>query len=440
MGMMVEPRRGRTAVIIGAGAILFLLVFAGGALATENSPLFSAAELAEIFRHSPLGPLPSEPTNRVADDPRAAKLGQFLFFDRRFSANGRISCATCHQPEKAFADGRKLAVGLAVGSRNSPTVLDTAYQQWFFLDGRADSQWSQALQPLENPHEAGTDRLHVAHLLADDPALRRAYRQLFGPLPPLADFQRFPAHARPDADPHRPVARAWAGMTSADRIAVNRVYSNFGKAIAAYERRLVNRPAPFDRYVAALKSGQPAAAHALSPAARRGLKLFVGAGNCVLCHPGPTFSDNQFHNVGLPLLPNTPVDTGRAGGIRAVQADPFNATGEYSDQRTGAVSDHLAYLPSPQSQLGAFKTPSLRNVALTAPYMHDGRFATLEQVMDFYARGKAASRGRLVGVREATVDLVPPLSAQDQADLIAFLQTLTSPALPRELTEPPAAP
>ena len=439
--MIVKVLRHKTALVIQTVAILFIVCSSSSVLAMkENRPFYSRAELAAIFRHSPLGPIPPDPTNKVANDPRAAKLGQFLFFDRRLSADGNVSCATCHQPTKAFTDGRRLAKGLAIGTRNTPTVLNTAYQKWYFWDGRSDSQWSQALQPLENPREAGSDRLHIAHLVASDPPLRKAYQQIFGPLPSLGDFKRFPAHARPDADQKLPVARAWGRMTPADRIAVNRIFSNLGKAIAAYERKLVDRDSPFDRYVADLRSGNPAAKHDISSAAKRGLRIFAGRGNCELCHSGPTFSDNQFHNLGLPLPPGARADTGRAGGIRALKADPFNAAGRYSDQRTGASEDHIAYLPAPQSQLGAFKTPSLRNVALSAPYMHDGRFASLDQVLEFYSKGKAASRGRLVGIREATANLVPHLSKRDKADLIAFLKTLTSPGLPTTLTEPPAAP
>ncbi len=390
--MVVKMISQRIALVIGIGAILFIIVFSGSALAVKGSRSFySPAELAAIFRHSPLGPIPPDPTNKFANDPRAARLGQFLFFDRRLSANGNVSCATCHQPAKAFTDGRRLAKGLALGTRNTPTVLNTAYQQWYFWDGRSDSQWSQALQPLENPREAGSDRLHIAHVIASDPALRKAYQQVFGPLPPLDDLKRFPSHARPAADRKLPVARAWMRIAPDDRMAVNRIFSNLGKAIAAYERKLVNRESPFDRYVAALKSGNPAAQHDISEAAKRGLKLFVGSGNCDLCHSGPTFSDHQFHNLGLPLLSGVLADTGRAGGIRSLKADPFNAIGKYSDQRSGPAKDRIAYLPKPQSQLGAFKTPSLRNVALTAPYMHDGRFATLDQVLDFYSKGKAAS-------------------------------------------------
>lgn len=434
--------KGWTVAAVAAVAAALLAATAGEAAPASKGDraLYTPAELAAIYRHSPLGPLPPGRTDDVANNPRAAAFGQFLFFYTGFSADGRVSCATCHQPQRAFTDGRALAKGLAVETRNTPTVLDAAFNQWFFWDGRTDSLWSQALQPFENPGEFGGDRLHIVHVIAGDPALRQAYREVFGPLPPLADGRRFPAHARPDPDPRAPLAQAWAAMAPADRTAVNRVFSNLGKAIEAYERKLVSRDSPFDRYVAGLRTGDPAAESALSPAAKRGLKLFVGAANCDLCHSGPDFTDGQFHNLGLPLLPAETADTGRAAGIRLLQADPFNGTGPFSDDPKGEAKDRIAFLPAPDSQLGAFKTPTLRNVALTAPYMHDGRFATLEQVLDFYAEGKAASRGRLVGKREGTVNLVPHLSKLQQADLIAFLKTLTGAPLPGRLTKAPARP
>jgi cytochrome c peroxidase len=433
-------RRDPRALLIGVVALSVVCeVCATAATASHDDRLrYTPAELAAIYRHSPLSAPQADPTNAYADSAAAAKLGQCLFFDRRLSANGRVSCATCHEPARGFTDGRKLARGIAVGTRNTPSVTDAAFGHWFFWDGRADSLWSQALQPLENPREAGSDRLHIAHLIDGDPRLRAAYQRIFGPLPNLDDPERFPAHARPDADARLPVARAWAGMTAADRHAVNRLFSNLGKAIEAYERRLIDRSSPFDRYVAALRSGDAAGELAISPAAKRGLKLFVGTANCDLCHSGPTFSDGQFHNLGLPVLPGEAPDTGRAAGIRLLTANPFNGAGPFSDDRTGPSRDRISYLPSPASQLGAFKTPDLRNVALTAPYMHDGRFATLEQVLDFYAEGKAASHGPLVGVREETANLVPPLNAAQKADLIAFLKTLTGDPLPRILTQAPA--
>jgi len=425
--------------VIGAliGALVSPVLLGHVGARKGDAALYTETELAAIYSHSPLGSPPPDPTNEFAENRAAARLGQFLFFDRALSADDRVACATCHQPARAFADGRRLAKGLAVGTRNTPTVLNSAFDQWFFWDGRTDSSWSQALKPFENPREAGSDRLYILHLVADYPALRSAYRQVFGPLPELRDRERFPLHARPDEDPHLPVAQAWARMSLADRTAVDRAFSNLGKAIEAYERELVDGGSAFDRYVSGLKSGDLADQRAISPAAKRGLRLFVGSAHCELCHSGPTFSDGQFHNLGLPLLPGEVADAGRALGIREVLADPFNGRGEFSDARRGASDDRLAFLPSPASELGAFKTPSLRDVALTAPYMHDGRFATLRQVLDFYAEGEAASHGRLTGERERTADLVPHLNESQKGDLIAFLKTLTGKPPPAHLTRPP---
>jgi len=399
---------------IAAAAVL--LAFAVRAQATPTSAgdrvPYTKAQLAAIFRHSPMPPVPRDLTDRYADDPRAARLGQYLFFDRKLSKNGDFSCATCHQPARAFTDGRAVAKAIALGTRHTPTLLGAAYDQWYFWDGRSDSQWSQALEPIENPRELGSDRFHVLRAVQNDAALRAAYERLFGPLPSLQTHS----------------------------IAVDRAYSNLGKAIEAYERKLIVGDSPFDRYVEALRVHDRSGENVLSASAKRGLQLFVGAANCELCHSGPDFTDGQFHNIGLPLLPGEVPDPGRARGIRLVQADPFNGVGRFSDDRTGTVSQRLEFLPQPSSQLGAFKTPSLRNVARIAPYMHDGRFATLQQVLNFYAEGIAASRGRLVGTREGTVNLIPHLTAPQQADLISFLKSLSDAPLPADLTKAPPAP
>jgi len=391
------------------------LSWSAGALSVSSIPrddrgLYTPDELAAIYSHSPLGPLPSDPTNRVADDTRAATLGQSLFFDGRFSANGKVSCASCHQPDLAFTDARPVAEGMAVGTRNSPTVLNAAFGQWYFLDGRSDSLWSQALQPFENPKEVGGNRQHIVLTVSRDPALRQAYQGVFGALP---------------------------GQS------VDRVFSNLGKAIEAYERRLRSPPAPFDRYVVALKSGDARGQRILSSAAKRGLKLFVGTARCELCHSGPAFSDGLFHNLGLPAGPGDAPDAGREVGIRGVRTDPFNGVGVFSDapgKRT--VRERLAFLPAPESQVGAFKTPTLREVGRTAPYMHDGRFTNLGQVLSFYAGETAAPAGAAtkVGQRERTLDLIPHLTPAQQLDLTEFLQTLSSPELPRVLTRPPPLP
>jgi cytochrome c peroxidase len=406
----------------------------------DDRQLYNPDELAAILRHAaPVSPLP-DATNKVADDLRAAKLGQFLFFDTRLSSKARFSCASCHHVDRAFTDGRKVAEAIAVGTRNTPTLLNAANSQWFFLDGRADTMWAQVLQVIENPREFDGDRLAVAHTIAGDPALRQAYEEVFGKLPPLSDHVRFPLHASPTGAERSPLKRAWDGMTEADKHAVNRVFSNVGKAIAAYERRLVSHGSPFDRYAEALRTGDVAGQRVLSPAAKRGLKLFVGAGQCELCHSGPNFTDGQFHNLGLPILAAAEVDDGRESGITSLLSNPFNAAGSYSDQPSGQSAQRLKFLPSPEAMRGTFKTPTLRNVALTGPYFHDGRFDTLAQVVKFYADGRKATRGRSVGTREGTLDLIPQFTSAEMADLVAFLRTLSSPLLPEVLRTPPAMP
>ncbi len=413
---------------------------AQASVARGEHPLYSPEELAAIYRHSPAASQPVDPDSRVADDPRAARLGQFLFFDTRFSPNGKVSCATCHQPQLAFTDARRFGRGLAVGNRNTPTVLNAAYNHWFFWDGRADSLWSQALQPMENPKEIGSDRLHVSHLIYGDPALRNAYEQVFGPMPSLSEPDRFPAHARPDSDAGAPAAKAWTGMNENDRTTIDRIFSNVGKAVEAYERKLVGRNSPFDVYVSGLRAGDPAKLAALSPAALRGLKLFVGAAGCELCHSGPNFTDGEFHNLGLPIAADGTMDAGRAAGITEVKADTFNALGPFSDQPSADAKDRLAFLPPAQSKLGSFKTPTLRNVALTAPYMHDGRFASLREVLAIYAKGKPRVAGQTLGQREATLDLIPHLKPGQISDLIAFLGALNDEPPPQALTRAPPHP
>jgi len=417
--------------------VAMLPLWKGGVVRADDRVLYTSAELTAIYGHSPLGNPPPDPTNAVAGSWAAARLGRMLFFNPRLSGDGRVACSTCHQPAHAFTDGRRVAVALGTGTYNTPTLLNEAFGIWFFWDGRADSLWSQALQPLENPREAGADRLHVLHVVRDDPALRDAYESVFGALPPLENAARFPPHALPGAAHNTAWNAAWSGMVQADRDLINRVWSNLGKAIEAYERRLVRGNSAFDQYVAGLKAGDATAQAGISAEAKRGLRLFVGTARCELCHAGPLFTDGQFHNLGLPLLPGEAADTGRDAGIRQVRKDPFNRAGAFSDAPVGEALDNLRYLPEPHSMLGAFKTPSLRNIALTGPYMHDGRFATLEQVLDFYAQGRAASRGRAIGTREKTADLIPRLDENQQRDLLAFLQTLTSPPLQLELTSPP---
>ncbi len=368
------------------------------------SSAFTAEELREILKLSPLPPPPPSPTNAFADNPAAARLGQRLFFDARLSANGKVSCATCHDPARGFSDPKPLSTGIGATERHSMPLWNVAQQRWFFWDGRADSLWAQAVQPLLNPVEMGASPEHLRAALAGDAVLKAEFEALFGALP----------------------AEARARSPEADRL-----LANFGKALEAYERGIVSAGAPFDRFVEALRSGKsPVGDAALSEEAQRGLKLFIGRGRCVLCHSGPNFSDGEFHNTALPVRS---VDQGRFNGIQEVRDDRFNGLGALSDDRGDATNVKLRYLALKQNHLGEFKTPSLRSVAQTAPYMHDGSMATLRGVLDFYSELPGTP---ILGHREET--LVPGnFTPREKADIEAFLLTLTGAPPDAAITRPP---
>jgi cytochrome c peroxidase len=373
----------------------------------------------------------------VADDPAAARLGQFLFYDTRFSANGQVACATCHPAGNAWADGKPLSQGVGTARRHTPTLWNTAYNRWFFWDGHADSQWAQALKPMEDPVEQGGSRVQFLHIVARDAALRAAYERLFGPLPDVSNGQRFPLAARPVlAAPDDPHHLAWQAMTVDDQDAVNRFYANLGKAIAAFQRRLISRDAPFDRFVDGLRTGNRAQLAALSLSAQRGLRLFVGAGRCRECHAGPNFTDGEFHSIGLVPLDGAPMDVGRLAGIAAVRADVFNGLGPYSDERSAGDRPVAFLVPRPETQ-GQFKVPTLRNVVLTAPYMHDGRFASLRDVIRFYSTEAGTTQS---GHHPETILRPLQLSEEAMNDLIAFLESLTGVPVDSHLLKQPESP
>ena len=421
-------------------ALALFTLAAAASFQTGEPVSFSERERARIASHSPLAPLAPDPTNAWGDDPAAARFGQRLFFEPRFSSNGEISCATCHVPSKGFADGLSLGRGLAEVTRHSPTLLNVGYQRWLFHDGRADSLWAQALQPFENELEMGSSRLGVLHGLASDPELSREYESIFGALPELSDTQRFPEHARPlpstSKDPH---ALAWRAMDERDRELVNRAYSNLGKAIAAYERRLVGGTSAFDRFAEGLAEGDASKMAAMSASAQRGLKLFIGKAGCRLCHVGPLFSDGEFHDLGLaPLKGGKRTDPGRHAGVDLVLRDPFNGVSVYSDANRDAhrspAADKLEFLAKGPELWGQFKTPTLRNVARTAPYMHEGQFAGLADVLHFYSTLEGAAPA---GHHQETTLVPLALEPGELADLTAFLESLTDEPLEAALTEPP---
>ena len=414
-----DARRPSAALGLCAALVACGLAAAADGGADGAEPSLTEDELRRVLRMAPLPPLPPDPSNAVADDPRAARLGERLFFDTRLSAGGRRSCATCHDPARGWADGRPASDPGARFPRNAPSLWNTAYNRWYFWDGRADSAWAQALGPLEGEGELGSNRLRLLHLIRREPDLRDAYVELFGPLPEgVADPRRFPPDARPVPEsPDHPLHRAWASMTEADRHRADVVFTNLGKALAAFERTLVVRDTALDRYVAALRGG--ATRPALSPAAVRGLRVFVGRGQCTLCHSGPLLSDGEFHDVGIALGAGHRVDPARHRGVHQILRSPFTRRGPHADAPTPAAPIH--FLDQATEQLGQFKTPSLRGVADTAPYMHDGRFTTLEEVVRFYdTREGAAPLGH-------PTTLLQPLGLTEReiADLVAFLGSLT---------------
>ncbi len=384
----------------------------GGAAGAQ--PTWSPADLATLKSLSiaSLGPAPADPSNRVADDPAAARLGEALFSDARLSANGRVSCASCHMPDHGFTDALPVGHGVGDGNRRTMPVVQAVYSPWQFWDGRADSLWAQALGPTENPVEHGFTRTEVARALAG--RYREPYERLFGALPDLTDTARFPLRASPAGD--AAAKTAWDAMAPADQDAINRVYANFGKSVAAFERTRKPPVTRFDAYVAAQTSAVGLHA-ALSADEIAGLRLFIGRGQCTRCHNGPMLSHEGFANTGVPPRPGAALDGARASGVRKALADLFNCRGRYSDAG-GKGCDELDFAVAGQpAQVGAWKVPSLRGVASRAPYMHAGQFATLDQVLDHYSRAPRAAEG--------ASEITPlNLTPQERRQLIAFLRTL----------------
>ncbi|MGE0704994.1 MAG: cytochrome-c peroxidase [Vicinamibacterales bacterium] len=333
-----------------------------------------------------LGPAPADPTNRVADDPRAVEFGRKLFFDTRLSANGHVSCATCHIPEREFQDGIPLAKGVGVTNRRTMPIAGMAHSPFLFWDGRKDSLWAQALGPLESPVEHGGSREQYAQAIA--------------------------AHYRPD---YEVIFGAMPAISTRDEATA--VFVNIGKAIAAYERTIDHAPSRFDRYVDALQDTGRAPQGVLSSDEVAGLRLFIGKASCVNCHNGPLLTNNEFHNTAVPTRPGLPPDRGRLAGADAVLGDEFNCRSRWSDSRSNCAE--LEFLVTGDHVLErAFKVPSLRNVAERAPYMHAGQFNTLTEVLEHYNRAPKAPAGHS--------ELEPlHLSAQERRQIEAFLRSLS---------------
>jgi cytochrome c peroxidase len=361
-----------------------------------------------------LPPLPHDPGNAVADNDRAANLGQMLFFDTRLSSNGEVSCATCHQPERRFTDGLPTARAIGSSRRNTPSLVGVAYSPWLYWDGRKDSLWSQALAPLEDPAEHGGNRMRFAMLLQDDEVYRSEYHALFGQWPDLKTEQSSaPNSAATDWN------KTLQSLSVEDQHRIATIFVNLGKALAAYERRLMPSPSRFDEYVSALVKDEPGLEKILSKDERAGLRLFIGEARCVECHNGPLLTNNEFHNTGLLPPSGSLPDEGRSRVLEQLTTDVFNCLGEFSDASEDQCRE-LRYMRRGPELLGAMRTPSLRNLAGTEPYMHKGQIQTLAEVLKHYNKAPLA----LIGHSE-----VEPLGLSNKQlrQLEAFLRTLDAP-------------
>ena len=355
------------------------------------------------------GAPPADTTNAKADDPAAAALGKSLFGDASLSPSLQISCTRCHDAGQHFQDGLPQSSGAAKGDRNTPSVTLASHARWQFWDGRADTLWAQALGPLENPKEHASSRLFVAHAVADRYA--SAYTAVFGALPPLGDTARFPLSGKPgDAQ--------WTSMSPADQDAATRVFVNVGKSIAAYERTLRVLPNALDAYA----GGDLAA---LTPAQKNGLLVFFSVG-CAQCHYGPRLTDDAFHVLRFPTgRQDGRADRGRLDGLSLLLASEFLSSGPFSDDRAARHGLGLTLNPSVD---GAFKTPSLRGVASTAPYGHGGTLATLGDVAMLYGTaGLPAADPRASGV---VGPWLPEFDHFAAASLVPFLGVLTADVAP----------
>lgn len=389
---------GRIKAHLGRG--LAALVFSVGVVCAAPPAPFEAAspvdftpsELRLILQHGPWPPPAARDAgNAMSANPKAQALGQQLFFDPRLSGDGSLSCGSCHAPEKAFSDGRARSVGKRLLDRNASSLWNGVHERWHGWDGAADSLWSQAIRPLLDRREMASSEDHIARVIANDKALTCRYQKVFGAAP-LADSQA--------------------------------TLVNVAKALGAFTSTLVSGPTPFDNLRDALAQGDWRQARRYPVSAQRGLKLFVGRGQCHLCHVGPLFSNGEFGDIGIPFFVRPgEVDPGRYGGIIALRASQYNLLSKWNDDPSGIDAVKTRHVDAQHRNFGEFKVPSLRNVADTGPYMHAGQLATLQAVLKHYGE---LNLDRLHADGEQILKPLA-LSAEEAHDLLAFLRTLSDP-------------
>ena len=364
-----------------------------------------------------------DPTNAFFEEEAAQVFGRELFYDARLSRNATQSCGSCHVPELGFADGLLLAEGAGVAARHTPSLLSVARQDWYLWDGGCDSLWCQAVGPMENPSEMDFSRGELAHLIHGDEDYKKAYEDLFGSMPPIDDDTRFPVLARPNWSDEESLDHLnWMSMLPSDREAVNRVLTNVSKALGAFQGRIERVASPFDSFAQAVREDDLETQDLYSDQALEGYKLFVGRAGCVRCHSGSLFSSGAFVNAGVGDRDwLTEPDEGRIEGVLDVLENPFNAAGAFSDDPLGKRAQELLDLSPEPEMLGSFKVPTLRNVALSPPYMHGGQLASLKEVLEHYSTLEENPREGETDARLQPLNLTPEESRQ----LVAFLESLT---------------
>lgn len=370
-----------------AGALLALML---ASVACAQLVVLTEAEKRAILRHGPWpAPWAPDPSNRASGNAEAVALGERLFFEPRLSEGSKVLCATCHAPFRGWHDGRARSHGLADVERNTPSVLNVRYNRWHGWDGANDSLWAQSIRPIVDAREMGGSVAQAAALVRGDADYACRYAKALGGPPPADDEV---------------------------------LLAGLGKALAAYQETLVTGRTPFDDFRDALEKGDAAGMARYPVAAQRGARIFVGKGNCVACHLGPTFSNGEFHDIGVPFFnPDRSVDPGRHRGIQRLLSSPYNLLGRHSDAKDEAVSVKTRRVALEHRNFGEFKVPMLRNVALTAPYMHNGSLATLADVVKHYSE---INPDRLHSDGEAILKPLR-LTPRESADLVAFLESLS---------------
>ena len=360
-----------------------------GSRTASADVILTPDEIQQALAHGPWSTaVEPDPSNRVSGNPTAVDLGRRLFSDASLSRDGMLSCATCHRPDQSFAEDLPRSMGRKLLDRNTPALLNLRQHRWFGWGGSSDNLWAQSMLPILHPDEMGHDANSLKTAIING-SHARDYKTLFG------DAASQPAQT---------------------------VLVNVGKTLAAFQETLTTGKTSFDRFRDALEIGDLKTASAYPEPAQRGLKLFLGEARCAFCHSGANFTNGEFHDAGVPyFLGPGEVDGGRHVGLRVLLKSPFSLDGKYNDdpQKSGAWAVR-SVIPT-HVDFGTFRVPSLRGVAKTAPYMHDGSLPDLTAVITHYNQ---------INIERLHADgeqILRPIGLDDQEtkDLVSFLQSLS---------------